>query len=125
MGSSSISIDQENVANIQQVTMQDKENPFSFQVHLANGVAIEKQVEAKDDSNPKVAAAKAYLDKHLLEHRLAEAMQSVLRERPDDPAAYVAAKLLANAGMVSISPKAAPPPSQPKGEVVMLPFKAY
>lgn len=122
VGSSSISIDQENVANIQEVTIQDKENPFRFQVHLANGVDIEKRAEKKDDGNPKVAAAKAYLDKHHLELRLAEAMQSVLRERPDDPAAYVAAKLQSNAGMVQISPKASP---SPKVEVVMLPFKAY
>lgn len=107
VGSSSISIDQDNAANIQQVTIQDKENPFQFHVHLANGVDVEKQADTKDDGNPKVAAAKAYLEKHQLELRLAEAMQSVLRERPDDPAAYVAAKLQSNAGMVMISPKAA------------------
>lgn len=128
IGSSSISIDQENAANIQEVTILDKESPFSFQVHLANGVDVEKPAKKEEDNNPKVAAAKAYLDKHHLELRLAEAMQSVLRERPDDPAAFVAAKLQSNAGMVHFSPKVAPPPEaapSPKVEVVMLPFKTY
>jgi len=50
-------------------------------------------VEGKKEGS-KVKAAKEYLSKHSLEVRLSEAMQAVLRERPEDPAEYLAAKLL-------------------------------
>lgn len=49
----------------------------------------------------KVKAAKEYLSKHRLEMRLSEAMQAVLRERPGDPAEFLAAKLLGSRGDVS------------------------
>jgi len=42
----------------------------------------------------KVKEAKEYLSKHSLEVRLSEAMQAVLRERPEDPTAFLASKLL-------------------------------
>lgn len=42
----------------------------------------------------KVKAAKEYLSKHGLEVRLSEAMQAVLRERPDNPTEYLAYRLL-------------------------------
>lgn len=53
------------------------------------------------DLHGRVKAAKEYLDKHQLEMRLSEAMQAVLRERPEDPGAFVASKLVNRAGMVT------------------------
>jgi len=61
------------------------------------GKLAEESSEVKKESSGKVKAAKEYLGKHGLEVRLAEAMQAVLRERPADPAEFMAAKLLENA----------------------------
>merc|ERR1719191_333198 len=55
--------------------------------------------------HPMVLAAKEYLEKHNLEMRLSEAMQAVLREKPEDPAAFVAERLAKSAGMVQKLPK--------------------
>jgi len=79
---------------------------------------------AMREVNPKVLQAKAYLEQHNLEMRLSEAMQAVLREKPDDPAAFVAAKLAQSAGSVLKKPqsrpaspsKSLPPPSGSKAE---------
>lgn len=61
------------------------------------------------DLNGRVKVAKEYLDKHQLEMRLSEAMQAVLRERPEDPGAFVADKLVNRAGMVTkINPNVPP-----------------
>jgi len=62
---------------------------------------------AKDPS-AKVLAAREYLEKHQLEQRLSEAMQAVLRERPEDPGAFVAQKLASGAGIMRKVPDAAP-----------------
>jgi len=48
----------------------------------------------KGPGNDRVKAAKEYLTRHGLEVRLSEAMQAVLRARPEDPAEFIAAKLL-------------------------------
>mmetsp|Transcript_117432 Transcript_117432/g.204079 ORF Transcript_117432/g.204079 Transcript_117432/m.204079 type:complete len:399 (-) Transcript_117432:315-1511(-) len=69
-----------------------------------------ERIKAKD-VNPKVLAAKEYLEKHNLELRLSEAMQAVLREKPEDPAQFVADKLIKSAGAVVKVPKAAPSPA--------------
>merc|ERR1719203_653350 len=53
----------------------------------------------------------SYLDKHHLEARLSDAMQAVLREQPDDPAAFLAEQLASNGGIVAKLPK---PPKTPK-----------
>lgn len=58
--------------------------------------------------NDKVAQAKEYLAKHQLEQRLAEAMQAVLRERPEDPAAFIAQRLNSGAGMMKKVEEPAP-----------------
>jgi len=57
------------------------------------------------DVNPKVQAAKAYLEEHNLEMRLSEAMQEVLREKPTDPAAFLAKTLAKSASVVLKTPK--------------------
>jgi len=69
------------------------------------GVAVQEDKPAMVDVNPKVTAAKAYLEQHNLEMRLSEAMQAVLREKPEDPAAFVAERLAKSAGMVQKLPK--------------------
>lgn len=57
----------------------------------------------------KVQEAKEYLEKHSLELRLAEAMQAVLRERPDDPGNYIAQWMMTRVDTVTkIPPPAAP-----------------
>merc|ERR1719330_1053535 len=62
--------------------------------------------------------ASTYLEKHHLEVRLADAMAAVLRERPADPAAFLAKKLSKNAGLVAKLPapcadaEALPPTAQ-------------
>jgi len=48
----------------------------------------------------KVKAAKDYLNKHGLEVKLSEAMQAILREKPDDPTGFLAARLLGETGSV-------------------------
>eukprot|EP00928_Gymnodinium_smaydae_P057594 TRINITY_DN40809_c0_g1_i1.p1 TRINITY_DN40809_c0_g1~~TRINITY_DN40809_c0_g1_i1.p1 ORF type:complete len:377 (-),score=36.40 TRINITY_DN40809_c0_g1_i1:661-1791(-) len=48
----------------------------------------------------KVQGARDYLQAHQLEMRLSEAMQAVLRERPSDPAAFIANMLLGPRGSV-------------------------
>jgi len=53
----------------------------------------------------KVKVAKAYLDKHHLELRLAEAMQAVLKDRPADPGSFIAERLVKNAHMITHLPK--------------------
>mmetsp|Transcript_496 Transcript_496/g.894 ORF Transcript_496/g.894 Transcript_496/m.894 type:complete len:599 (-) Transcript_496:410-2206(-) len=61
----------------------------------------------------KVKAAKEYLSKHGLEVRLSEAMQSVLRDRPENPTEYLAMKLLGkSAGQL---PPLQGGPRQPEG----------
>eukprot|EP00933_Yihiella_yeosuensis_P028988 TRINITY_DN22734_c0_g4_i2.p1 TRINITY_DN22734_c0_g4~~TRINITY_DN22734_c0_g4_i2.p1 ORF type:complete len:489 (-),score=122.60 TRINITY_DN22734_c0_g4_i2:282-1748(-) len=100
----------------------------------------------------KVKAAKEYLGKHNLEGRLSEAMQAVLRERPEDPASYMAALLMGGpsspskplappraaaeplpetkeTNMKSV-PVMAAPPQAPSGSVApkpaeLIPFQAY
>mmetsp|Transcript_129775 Transcript_129775/g.416380 ORF Transcript_129775/g.416380 Transcript_129775/m.416380 type:complete len:576 (-) Transcript_129775:322-2049(-) len=61
-----------------------------------------KQVEEDEKAHAKnnagrVKAAKEYLNNHNLEVLLSEAMQAVLRDRPENPAEVLAAKLLAGA----------------------------
>lgn len=71
-----------------------------------------EDAKAKRDANPKVKAAKDYLVEHNLEMRLSEAMQAVLRERPEDPAKFVSDRLAKSAGMVQKLPKAETPKAE-------------
>jgi len=56
--------------------------------------AEETAEAAKKDKGQKVKVAKEYLNKHGLEARLSQAMQAVLREKPENPAEYLASRLL-------------------------------
>eukprot|EP00929_Paragymnodinium_shiwhaense_P046931 TRINITY_DN23853_c0_g1_i1.p2 TRINITY_DN23853_c0_g1~~TRINITY_DN23853_c0_g1_i1.p2 ORF type:complete len:447 (+),score=166.29 TRINITY_DN23853_c0_g1_i1:84-1424(+) len=53
----------------------------------------EKEAQKKSD-NAKAKMAKEYLDMHGLEVHLSEAMQSLLRERPENPTEFLAMKLM-------------------------------
>lgn len=66
----------------------------------------QKHVEGKQAEKKSAAHQKAmdYLEEHHLEVRLADAMQAVLRERPADPAAFIAEKLVGNAALVAKLP---------------------
>lgn len=99
----------------QQVSLQlDDNSEVKFKVSLSGeggklqpgqkSQPPEDKARAKE-VNPKVQAAKSYLEMHNLEMRLSEAMQAVLREKPEDPAAFVAERLAKSAGMVQRTPK--------------------
>lgn len=65
------------------------------------------------DVNPKVLAAKTYLERHRLELRLSEAMQEVIRLEPEDPCAYIAEKLTKGGSVVSYIRKDGVPDQAP------------
>merc|ERR1712060_162021 len=52
--------------------------------------------EKSNSKSTKSKVAKEYLRKHSLELQLSEAMQAVLRSRPDDPVQFLADTLLKN-----------------------------
>jgi len=98
----------------QQVCLQlDDNSEVKFKVSLSGegGKALRSQSQPPEDKarakevSPKVQAAKSYLEMHNLEMRLSEAMQAVLRDKPEDPAAFVAERLQKSAGMVQKTPK--------------------
>mmetsp|Transcript_36809 Transcript_36809/g.67470 ORF Transcript_36809/g.67470 Transcript_36809/m.67470 type:complete len:416 (-) Transcript_36809:151-1398(-) len=111
IGGASIAVDSGAAALHQDVTipLTDGSEDVQFKVGLS-GYGQEDLPEPEKppkESNPKVLAAKEYLQKHNFEIRLSEAMQELLRERPDDPASFVAAKLMQNNYQVSQAPPAA------------------
>ncbi|CAE7303505.1 ODA11 [Symbiodinium natans] len=67
-------------------------------------------------SSEKVLQAREYLQHHQLEQRLSDAMQAVLRERPEDPAAFIAKKLQTKSGVLKKVEE--PKPEQAKPEPV-------
>mmetsp|Transcript_15336 Transcript_15336/g.33151 ORF Transcript_15336/g.33151 Transcript_15336/m.33151 type:complete len:614 (+) Transcript_15336:614-2455(+) len=56
--------------------------------------SVNKQEERAAKTEVKLKSAKEYLGKHSIEVKLSEAMQAVLKERPEDPAAYIAHRLV-------------------------------
>lgn len=77
----------------------------------ARARAQEEEPGKKVDA--RVKAAKEYLVHHGLEARLAEAMQHVLHDRPENPAEYMAAWLLRDHLTNPTSPKSAHPVTKP------------
>eukprot|EP00927_Polykrikos_kofoidii_P002693 TRINITY_DN11074_c0_g1_i2.p1 TRINITY_DN11074_c0_g1~~TRINITY_DN11074_c0_g1_i2.p1 ORF type:complete len:518 (+),score=89.26 TRINITY_DN11074_c0_g1_i2:80-1633(+) len=51
-----------------------------------------------DKAQSKVKAAKQYLNKHGIEVQLSQAMQALLKEKPDQPAEFIAMRLLGSNG---------------------------
>merc|ERR1719316_1403036 len=74
--------------------------------------AVKAEQLRSTESNQKVIQAKHYLLEHNLEERLSEAMQAVLREKPEDPHEFIADLLKKSAGdykkIVPSSPKDRP-----------------
>jgi len=141
IGAASIDVDPQS-AGTREVNINCSEGGFG-NLGLRIGVEDEdKKPKSAEPSAPKkegskVKAAKEYLSKHGLEVRLSEAMQAVLRERPADPAEFLAAKLLAdspNAANFKIPVSSTSPPqhqtrkaapvAQPAVQAV-LPFKSF
>jgi len=82
---------------------------FEAEVSEPGGQAARVAQQAKAaPSSPSAVSNKAaaYLEQHHLEVRLSDAMQAVLRERPEDPATFLANMLLKNANVVAKLPKA-------------------
>mmetsp|Transcript_96004 Transcript_96004/g.151195 ORF Transcript_96004/g.151195 Transcript_96004/m.151195 type:complete len:319 (+) Transcript_96004:80-1036(+) len=113
--------------------LEDKSN-VKFKVSLqglgdkASMVPVQSPPVTQKDDNPKLNAAKAYLEQHNLEMRLSEAMQGVLRDRPDDPASYIGAMLAKSAGTLTYKPKGesqSAPKSAPATASMAVPVATY
>eukprot|EP00928_Gymnodinium_smaydae_P094886 TRINITY_DN8049_c0_g2_i1.p1 TRINITY_DN8049_c0_g2~~TRINITY_DN8049_c0_g2_i1.p1 ORF type:complete len:449 (-),score=114.94 TRINITY_DN8049_c0_g2_i1:73-1347(-) len=85
-----------------------------------------KKRELDESANAKTSKAKEYLQKHCIEVVLSEAMQTLLRERPENPTAFLASALAAYTGTtVKSKPKAQAPPEPSKAPApVPAPTKA-
>lgn len=110
VGTCSVAVDQSASKHVQQVAFPsvDGNTGTSIRVEVAPQEAAESSHEKKKGPNPKFASAREYLEKHQMELRLAEAMQALLRERPDDPGAFVAAALQQSKDMVKVTAKEVP-----------------
>jgi len=76
--------------------------------------------ETAPEKTPKTKAqalAADYFDRHHLEVRLSDAMQACLKERPDDPAAFIAQQLTSNRKLVAKLPGPSPAGSPPGAAV--------
>lgn len=106
VGSTSVSIKNASETElIQEVSVPLKDaSPVTFNVAVnSRPEAQEKRRKAADklktrDGDSKVSQAKQYLVEHNLEERLAEAVQAVLREKPEDPSAFIGELLKKSAG---------------------------
>jgi hypothetical protein len=87
---------------------------LNFEAKVSATSGKQNKEARRRDSDPKAVAAREYLESHHLEVRLAEAMQSVLRERPADPAVFIAKELLGNGGLISRLPRT-PGTAPPQG----------
>merc|ERR1719469_496556 len=103
-------------SNVVEVKMDgDGDAKISFQAGLSEpdvatssaSPKAKRKEAASQPSTPKSSTqnAAAYLELHHLEVRLADAMQAVLRERPSDPATFLANILKGNAAVAAKLPK--------------------
>lgn len=75
-----------------------------------------------DPTDEKLMAAREYLDMQQIEHRISDAIQAVLRERPEDAGEFVANMLMSGAGRLKKvddgrPPRAATAPAVPGSKV--------
>eukprot|EP00747_Dinoflagellata_sp_TGD_P213162 gnl/TRDRNA2_/TRDRNA2_86152_c0_seq2.p1 gnl/TRDRNA2_/TRDRNA2_86152_c0~~gnl/TRDRNA2_/TRDRNA2_86152_c0_seq2.p1 ORF type:complete len:301 (-),score=85.11 gnl/TRDRNA2_/TRDRNA2_86152_c0_seq2:130-906(-) len=115
IGGSNIGIDPKK-NGVYEVAVPVDDSKFDKGMRFRVDVGTENRAPAKlepppVESNPKVLEAKDYLEQHQLELRLSEAMQAVLRERPEDPGVFIAKMLMSNVGMLKevAKPKLAAP----------------
>lgn len=98
VGTANIGIKNSSVdESTQEVSIELKDaSSVGFRVRVGGKPEVEekRRTEAQKlkstETNQKLLEAKTYLLEHNLEERLAEAMQGVLRERPEDPAEFIA-----------------------------------
>lgn len=95
-----------------------------FRIRLGNPQEAGTRQTELEKSERGRSEAQEYLEKHQLQLRLADMMQTLLRERPSDPVAFINAKLQENEHIVKQSAKldasqAAPPvPPAPGPKIV-------
>ncbi|CAE7817106.1 ODA11 [Symbiodinium microadriaticum] len=137
VGVSSVSLDGESFQGAHEMAIQveEKARQVKYRLCLGGSASLPSPTNeaAKAQPDPakqtstketKVVQAREYLQQHQLEQRLSEAMQAVLRERPEDPAAFIAQKLQSKAGVlkkveepVSVPVTAPEPPKlEPKAQ---------
>jgi len=100
---------------------------FRVQVAAGDGKPNISPEKKKDDSslNPKVVAAKGYVEAHNLEQRLADAMQALLKARPADPSQFLAEKLVASKPPAGWVPPSRPGTRGAPGVSEMCPFQSF
>lgn len=96
VGSANISIKPE-APRMQDIRaeLSDDGSLMQFRASVSEHASANKRLQqaqkiADTESNPRILEAKRYLLEHNLENRLAEATQAVLRDRPADPAQFIA-----------------------------------
>ena len=122
VGGCSVGIDSAAANTIQEVSIpfEGFEDGLKLRVDLPSEIKEEEPAKSPKSKNPKVAVAKDYLEKHNLELRLSDAMQAVLRERPDDPAEFLSVKLTQSRGQLTKLPKEdsmKPTPPEPESRL--------
>eukprot|EP00933_Yihiella_yeosuensis_P048227 TRINITY_DN44320_c0_g1_i1.p1 TRINITY_DN44320_c0_g1~~TRINITY_DN44320_c0_g1_i1.p1 ORF type:complete len:246 (-),score=56.45 TRINITY_DN44320_c0_g1_i1:111-848(-) len=121
VGVANMSLDQERMQGVHEMSVKVDDQRLSSE--LKYRVSLNGEVpssptgpaspQAAAKRSEKVSAAREYLNQHQLEQRLADAMQAVLRERPEDPGAFIAARLASGTGMTKKVADAPLPPQVP------------
>jgi len=95
VGSASIGIRSDPNMLVQDLSVPCGEGPpMNFRVTLESpAVPVADKAAVKESTSKAVAEAKRYLVEHNLEMLVSDAMQSVLREKPANPAQFIADKL--------------------------------
>lgn len=111
LGGSSVVIDEAAVDCTQEVSIpcDGFGEDLKFRVELTPPEAVEKVIALQSNlsklKESRVTDAMGYLENHNIEMRLSDAMQACLRERPEDPAQFIAVRLLQNRGLFKKIPK--------------------
>mmetsp|Transcript_38139 Transcript_38139/g.89423 ORF Transcript_38139/g.89423 Transcript_38139/m.89423 type:complete len:655 (+) Transcript_38139:82-2046(+) len=102
IGSSNIAIDPAVVQGLHElvVPVEDPTMPnltFRYEMRKVDASTLQEKPN-KPDLSVKQQEVQEYLVKHQIEQQMLEAMQALLRERPDDPATFISQRLLSGAG---------------------------
>jgi hypothetical protein len=133
VGAGSVCLEGDGVGG--EVTINCEAKPLKLDVQVSGGPGKEdSQVKGSEELNEKAKAAKEYLEDHHLELRLSEAMQAVLREKPEDPGAFIAKRLSENIGLIPVvkpreqavaPPTEAAPVLRVESTAPLVPFTGY
>jgi len=98
VGACGVDVDPSNMGTRQVSITCANLGPLNFDVHVGADAKAKKSkassAATSSQASKRINVAQEYLSKHKLELQLAEAMQAVLRERPDNPVAFLANKLM-------------------------------